>query len=129
VIVVGGSGWDIASNEFVTLTFDGQGLTIGRRPSSDLVISIADICDIELSGGSDIEGGGFAGGGFGLEGAAIGMAAATALNALTTRKTTVTLLHITTESGELFLLHTPADPLDVRIALSATFTALRIQNA
>lgn len=50
-----------------------------------LTVRRSDIVDVDVSGDELVtSGGGFFGGGFGLEGAAVGMAAATVLNALTT---------------------------------------------
>jgi hypothetical protein len=70
------------------------------------------------------EGGGFLGGGFGLEGAAEGMAVAGILNALTTRTTINTVVSVAWRDAEVFF-HTDADvPQAIRMRLSPLFVGI-----
>lgn len=63
-------------------------------------------------------GGGFMGGGFGLDGALVGMAVSTALNALTARTDMESVLHLATLRGEAFFGFTESDPALIHRDLS-----------
>jgi hypothetical protein len=85
-----------------------------------------EIEDVEIGGPGLVKtGGGFVGGGFGVQGAAEGMAIATVLNALTTRTSITTIVRIQGIHCELFLLHTKATPAQLRIELSRPLAAIR----
>ena len=75
--------------------------------------------------GEQTTGGGFIGGGFGLEDALAGILIAMALNMLTTRTTIDTVLGLRTRSAEIFLHYDEATPTDLRMLLSPVFTRLR----
>ena len=86
--------------------------------------------DVEIDGPGLVKtGGGFAGGGFGVQGAAEGMAIAAVLNTLTTRTSITTILRIQGTGCELFLLHTKATPAQLRIDLSRPLAAIRSTQA
>jgi hypothetical protein len=70
-------------------------------------------------------GGGFAGGGFGVEGALQGIAVATVLNALTTKSKIHTFVAVITNVGELHFHYAGMEPSALRVALASTYTALR----
>jgi len=72
-----------------------------------------------------VTGGGFIGGGFGINGALQGMAIAAALNAITIKKKIHTLVALTTNFGELHLHTSAMDPGPLRIYLSDVFVRLR----
>jgi len=118
----------------------------------DLELSAGDVCDLifkadeillSLASGRiaayewvglslDIEGagrvrsgGGFIGGGFGLQGAAAGMLVAGALNALTTTTGIETIVHMQTPSVEIFLLYDKEAPATLRQTMSPVFVRLR----
>jgi hypothetical protein len=82
------------------------------------------ITDIEIAGRAVSRGGGFIGGGFGLEGAAEGMLVASFLNALTTRTTIDTGLAIASLDGELLVNHHAIGRDHLRRRLSVMFTRL-----
>lgn len=74
-------------------------------------------------------GGGFSGGGFGLVGAAEGIAIAGFLNALTTRTKIKTIVRVEATDAELFVLNTKADPESLRISLSRVLGVIRQARA
>jgi len=78
--------------------------------------------ELEVSGpGTVTTGGGWMGGGFGLEGAIQGIIIAEVLNAVTTKQDTVTLLYLSGQGGGV-ALHTPDyEPETLRIRLAAGF--------
>lgn len=70
-------------------------------------------------------GGGFIGGGFGVVGAAEGMAIAGVLNALTTCVKIKTVLRIEAAQPELYFVNTQVEPEALRIGLSRALGAIR----
>jgi hypothetical protein len=88
---------------------------------------------LELGGPGLVEtvtGGGFIGGGFGVSGAARGMLAAAALNALTTRKKSsiTTLIVLKTIDADLIFLHQLATPAQLQLDLTPAFLRLRVAH-
>jgi hypothetical protein len=63
-----------------------------------------------LEGGAVRSGGGFVGGGFGVVGAAEGMAIASPLNSLSTKRSIHTTVRLEAEGAELFLFTSQATP-------------------
>ena len=81
---------------------------------------------IEFEGAGQVtQGGGFIGGGFGLEGAAVGMLAATTLNAITSTSRMDTVLHMQTPQAEAYLLYGQLTPVDLRRNMASVFLRLR----
>lgn len=108
------------------LTFGPAALSVLPRDDLKFTIPYAEIASMDISGpGSVTRGGGFIGGGFGVEGALEGMAVATVLNALTTKTKIHTFISITTNIGELHLHYSGMEPGALRIALSPVVFALR----
>jgi hypothetical protein len=128
VTVIGGSGWPLKPDRSIWCVFSDDRVEINASRQRLLEIPYDEIEGIQLHGGAEASGGGFIGGGFGLEGAAFGIMAATALNALTTTTKTHTLIEITTCKGELFLLYKGAEPGALRILLSHAFTRIRVSQ-
>jgi hypothetical protein len=96
----------------------------GIRPV--LAVPYPEVEDVEIGGpGAVRKGGGFVGGGFGLTGAAEGMAIAGVLNALTTRTTITTVLRVQARAAEMFLLDNAIAPDQLRIELSPALGILR----
>jgi hypothetical protein len=82
--------------------------------------------DVEIGGPGLVKtGGGFVGGGFGVQGAVEGMTIASVLNALTMRTSIKTVVRIQGISCELFLLHTKLTPAQLRIEMSRPLAAIR----
>jgi hypothetical protein len=89
-------------------------------------IPYGEVAAVDVGGpGLTKTGGGFIGGGFGVAGAAEGMAIAGVLNALTTRVKIKTVLRIEAAHAELFFLNTQVEPEALRIGLSRALGAIR----
>ena len=81
---------------------------------------------VELSGpGRFKTGGGFVGGGFGLVGAAEGMAIASVLNALTTRTQVISVIAVLSAEYEGFFLCQQHSPDELRHYLAPVFLRAR----
>lgn len=127
--VLGASGFPFSIGKQVIVGFFGTAATCtsGEQIAR---FSLVEVVDIAITGpGTTIKGGGFVGGGFGVEGALEGIAIAGVLNALTTKKTTHTFLTITTNFGELHLHYGLMEPGALRIHLSGVFVQLRRASA
>jgi hypothetical protein len=76
-------------------------------------------------------GGGFIGGGFGVEGAIVGIGVASLLNALTTKTNTFTFtfMQLETTDGEVFFHYGAMEPSALRMELSPVFVALRLRHS
>src|SRR4051812_24548793 len=93
--VLGGFGWDLRPGHLYRLDFDTAGITLADLQTESIAATAGyqEIISLDIGGPGEVtSGGGFIGGGFGLEGAALGMLAAGLLNALTTRSKIVTIL-------------------------------------
>jgi hypothetical protein len=126
--VLGGSGLPLQPGETCDLTFLETGLELLRsQPDAETIrVPYGDIMALEIGGpGAQQSGGGFFGGGFGVEGAVSGMLAATALNLLTTRTKVDTVVCLQTSAFELYLHTEAATPDELRMSLSPVFTHLR----
>ena len=122
--VIGGHGFALVPTGAtcdITCTADGLSIVTSGRAAPTL-IPYEGMIDVEVAGGVTQNGGGFFGGGFGVQGALEGMAVATMLNALTTKTKINTVLRIATQTGELFLHHGAVTPANMRVALSPLFT-------
>jgi hypothetical protein len=124
--VLGGYGHTLSPNTNVNLRFaDDVVHVVSAGGPGELRIELADLVNIELGGGATQRGGGFVGGGFGLEGFAVGAAAASILNALTTSTQTATVVGLQWTEGELIVVSTSVLPNDLRVRLSHVFGAIR----
>jgi hypothetical protein len=95
-------------------------------PGPACAIPFRRLTDFRIWGpGAVTSGGGFYGGGFGLEAAAVGILAATALNAMTTQTTVTTYLTIRCAQQELTFLYAGATPHALQLGLAHVFGALR----
>ena len=94
----------------------------GSAQSGPISIERLDLIDIEIGGGEQVtSGGGFIGGGFGPEGAAIGMAASTLLNAVTTKAKTLPTILILTSVDGVVATSTQMNPLELKGLLAPLF--------
>lgn len=124
-IVLGGSGFPFTAGESSTISFYDNSVTCSGRDSLAR-FSLLELIDISVTGpGTVTTGGGFVGGGFGVEGALEGIAIAGVLNMLTTKKKIHTFVTFTTNFGELHLHYGAMDPAPLRIYLSPMFVKLR----
>lgn len=97
-----------------------QGMT---RPAR---FSYFELVEFNITGpGSVSTGGGFIGGGFGVEGAIEGVAIAAVLNALTTKTKIHTFITLITNFGELHLHYDKMEPAVMRVALASVFLRMR----
>lgn len=74
--------------------------------------------------GQTSTGGGFIGGGFGLQAAMVGILQAELLNRLTTRTSVTTIITLTAPGAELHVLHTETTPEQLRMQLAPVFAAM-----
>ena len=136
--VLGGHGLGIPAGAEVEVDFLPESMRIrpgwasrgSRAAFTPVDVLYADVEEIEIGGpGARTTGGGFMGGGFGIQGAAEGMLIASALNMLTTKTKVDTLVCLRTSSAELFMHHTTETPDALRIRLSQVFNILRARAA
>jgi Short C-terminal domain len=124
---LGGAGYGLEPRTSCDLVFTEEGLRIVWASASEIIGEpYGSLVSIDITGTVTKSGGGFLGGGFGLQGAAEGMAIAALLNTLSAKTNINTVIHIETATGELFF-HTSAMSSDaLRMQLSPAFTRLRL---
>lgn len=126
--VLGGSGFPFSAGDILSLAFKDHTVSC-RSPGQAARFSLVELSELSVTGpGTVTTGGGFMGGGFGVEGAMQGIAIAGVLNALTTKKKIHTLVTLTTNFGELHLHYGGMDPGPLRIYLSDVFVKMRRMN-
>jgi hypothetical protein len=118
--VLGGFDFELGPGEPVHLVVETERLVLDHDQRGVIdSIQVRDLSAFEIFGpGAVTTGGGFFGGGFGVVGAAAGIAVAAALNAITTRTKIITLIRIATGRRELFLHYGELEPGALRIELS-----------
>lgn len=123
---LGGSGVTSLIAGYVCLvTFGNDAISIVSS-AQKIDIKLAQLTELKLEGpGRVTTSAGMIGGGFGLEGALLGIGAATLLNALTTNTTTNTILYLAWPGAELFLHTSEYSPDEARLVLSHAFTAVQ----
>jgi hypothetical protein len=90
----------------------------------DLPIEFQSLSKLEITGpGKSTSGGGFVGGGFGVEGATEGILISSILNVLTTHTKNETYLTIRFDREELILQVAKLSPLELRVLLSPAMVA------
>jgi hypothetical protein len=120
--VIGGYGTGARPNTQCTLRFELARIEIDWGTSQPVVVPYDTVVALELGGrGQQRTGGGFIGGGFGLQGAAEGMIIASLLNGLTTRTTTESIISLKTNDWQLILFYGRAIPDHLRIDLAPAF--------
>ena len=128
---LGGAYLGIHQGQSTDLLFREDRLAIYRHPvrgDHDALVSIAfsDTLSLNVSGpGKVTSGGGYAGGGIGLLGAAEGMVIAGILNAVTSSTKIVTLITVADREHEGFFVHTQMPPTEMRHLLSPVFVRIR----
>lgn len=126
VTFVGGSGIPLRVEGEYDLFFTREQLhVVSDQRDWRHAIRLGDIHAVHISGqGSVTSGGGFMGGGFGLEGAAQGVAVATVLNLLTTQTEMDTRIQVTGDEFDLFFHHAYETPRELRVQWSPVFVLL-----
>jgi hypothetical protein len=133
-VFLGGANVTVSAEAEVDLLFRSAELEVHRPPAVHGVEPIirlpyAGQFEVELSGpGRFTTGGGFVGGGFGLMGAAEGMALAGVLNALTTRTQVLSVIAVMSTEYEAFFLSRELAPDELRRRLAPVFLRSRQIN-
>lgn len=122
--LLGGSGFDVEFGAVCSVLSLPDAVDVRAEVGGVGVATIpyADVIGLDIAGGVTTRGGGFIGGGFGLEGAAEGMLVASFLNSLTTKTSIDTGLAIASINRELLLNHNSITPQELRQRLSPLFT-------
>jgi hypothetical protein len=127
--VLSSAGISAAAGDRCNEIFGGQTINVATAGGEDQSLSWSDLVGIEILGpGKVTSGGGFFGGGLGLEGAAEGMVIAGVLNALTTRSSIQTVLGLLFRQQELWLMHQILEPLALRIEMAPVFARMRAEQ-
>ena len=115
-VVLDGAGWapTIGSSGYLYVYDDRIALGV---PGAVSIVPLDTLADVRVSGQSMTTGGGFFGGGFGVQGAAEGMLIATALNGLTKKKSKWATIGIVADGGWVDLRLDNYDVLPVRNTL------------
>jgi Short C-terminal domain len=125
-ILLGGHGFDIRAHAKRSLAFQEDDLEVLHGKTVDVSIPLTDLTHLELGGpGAYRKGGGFVGGGFGLEGFAIGALVASTLNSLTTRTKVESLIGVQAGQRELIFMSSRDTPDALRIRLSRVLGRIR----
>jgi hypothetical protein len=130
VILLGGHGYssDVAARTRMDLYFTTEGLWATRAGTATPVIRspYSEVNAVDFSGpGKVTRGGGFIGGGFGLQGAAEGMAIAAVLNSISTKSEIRSLIRWEANALEAFFFTDIATPGDLRIQFSAVLGRIK----
>jgi len=126
--VLGGHGLAFPVGSSVSLSFETEGFAVVSR-STAREFDYAEVEQLRVGGpGAVKSGGGFVGGGFGLDGAVSGMAIAGLLNAITTRTTVTTIVQLITTDAELYLHNSHISPDKLEMSLSPVMGILRRIN-
>lgn len=127
--VLGGSAIHLAQGQSCTAYVNQKSISFESDLPS-LEIQLNHLTDLEIGGpGLVTSSAGVMGGGFGLEGAAIGMGIASILNSMTSKSKINTILRFSWAGGELFLHTSRFTPDNARIALSHVFTVMQKKGA
>lgn len=123
---LGGSGYSIPSESLVSFEAGTEGfLLTGTEQNVAVRIRYSEVDDFKFDGGVLQRGGGFAGGGFGVVGFAVGAAASMALNKVTSKSEIQTTLQLLTTEGEILLYTNLATPDQLEMMFSEARTRIR----
>lgn len=115
---LGGYGTGLLPATKATVLVTAEGISF-RGDAGDWVVTHGELTDVVIAGPGEItEGGGWVGGGFGIEGALEGAAMATVLNALTTTTRYETLLRLVGTHFEAVFLTTDWDTMELELDLA-----------
>lgn len=123
VTVLGGYGFDLQKSETLALLCGNDRLHLQNFQTKKLVVILfTELTSLEVSGpGTESKNAGVIGGGFGFQGAVEGVLIATTINALTSRSTTNTFLHLVSLNAEVMLHTSTIEPSELRLLLSPAF--------
>lgn len=122
--VIGGNGFPLIPGDVCSVLAlpDSARIMVEIGGGTAVAIAYADITSLELGGGKKTSGTTFFGGGFGLQGALEGIAAASILNSLSSKTVINTGFHVGSVNGEAILHHGAFTPELIRRLLSALWT-------
>ena len=124
-LCLGSAEFPFAPGEQVDVLFAQSGVILQGKTRSAR-FSYFELAELEITGpGTVTTGGGFVGGGFGVEGALQGMAISAILNGLTTRSKIHTFITLITNFGELHLHYDKMEPSALRVVLASVFQRMR----
>lgn len=111
-VILASYGYGFSEGESLAFAMDTEVFWLRSYSSTHVErIRLDSILAAEVGGPGEVQsGGGFIGGGFGVDGFLIGAAGAAVLNKLTTRSSVQTVLRITTKQGELTLFTDQVTP-------------------
>lgn len=125
---LGGSNSTLTKGEIYQLCVTEQYIYIVNE-NSELQMNREMLSAVEVAGqGAITQGGGWIGGGFGLEGMAAGFAIAAILNTVTSKSSMDTQLYLDSPDGEYFFHCAMLEPLPLRIELSPLIHGIRHRN-
>lgn len=123
--VLGGTGSALAKGDKYVAVF-GQDAIYLVSGAQRFEVKLEQLTALKIEGpGRITSDAGVMGGGFGLEGAALGIGVAALINTLTTKSETNTILYIAWPGAELFLHTSSYTPDEARLILSHTFSAIQ----
>jgi hypothetical protein len=121
--VVGGYGHGLSAGTHTNAVFRRDRIDIAGYYEGDRIeIFYEDVTAFEVGGRGEMRsGGGFMGGGFGVEGAAEGMIVASVLNALTSRTQIETIVSVRSPEVGIVLFWNEMTPMDLTTFLAPVF--------
>lgn len=127
--ILGGTDISLKPGSKGLAAFDETCVTVVAQPYQ-WKRQLADLVSLSIDGpGQTTSDAGVMGGGIGVEGAIVGVAIASALNALSRETEVNTILHLAWNQGELFLHTSRFAPEQGRVLLSRSFTAVKGAHA
>lgn len=122
--LLGGSGFDVETGAICSVLALPDAVDVRAEVGGVGVATIpyAEMTGLDIAGSTTAQGGGFIGGGLGLQGAAEGMLIASILNSITRTTSINTGLAIASSQGELLLNHGGISSGELRRQLSPLFT-------
>jgi hypothetical protein len=128
-VLLGGHGHDIASGTRCTVLFRPDGAEVAPAGGESMSFRYEEIQALTIGGRGLIKsGGGFIGGGFGLEGAAVGMGVASLLNSLTAKSRIDTVINIKARERQVWLHYPHETPGALNIRLSGVVAKIESAN-
>jgi len=120
VFLAGGAGWEQIHQRDLIFTVDDSNLYLTDMISyEENVFPASSLVDVNIGGpGTVTSGGGFSGGGFGVEGFLKGAAFALVMNLLTSRTKTQSIIYLSFANSELIMFNSQFDPEVLRVKLS-----------
>jgi hypothetical protein len=112
--VVDGTGWAPPVGSKVSVMIDAGAITLTDFESKRYALPLTDLVDVKIEGHTSKTGFRMIGGGFGLTGAAEGMAVAAIVNRLTSKVKSWVMVSIESNVGRVTLLFLESNAMQVR---------------